>query len=54
MSSSEEEKVWRLKGGVMECKYVGYRKRGDKEMIVELTFTFDGEEHNPRIVGKPY
>ena len=48
----KREKVWKLKGGTMVVKYVGYKKRGDHEMIVELSFTFDGEESNPRIVGK--
>ena len=36
----------------MDCKYVGYKKRGDREMICELSFTFDEDDTNPRIVGK--
>ena len=59
MSSGEDEpspkkkmKVLKLKGGVMTVRYVGYRSRGDKEMIVELEFCFDSDPLNPKIVGE--
>ena len=32
----KREKVWKLKGGEMLCKYVGYKKRGDREMIAKV------------------
>ena len=48
----KREKVWKLKGGEMLCKYVGYKKRGDREMIAELQFTFEKDPACPRIVGK--
>ena len=58
MSESDDEnntknktKVWKLKGGVMVVRYVGYKNRGDKEMILELEFTFDKDPTMPRIVG---
>ena len=48
----KRERVLELKGGSMEVKYVGYKKRGDREMIMELCFTFEGEESIPKIVGR--
>ena len=58
MSSAEDEpspkkklKVLKLQGGVMAVRYVGYKSRGDKEMIVELEFCFDSDPLNPKIVG---
>ena len=58
MSSAEDEpspkkkmKVLKLQGGVMVVRYVGYKSRGDKEMIVELEFCFDSDPLNPKIVG---
>ena len=46
-----KDKLWKLEGGVMVCRYVGYKKRDDREMIIELEFTFDSDPANPRIVG---
>ena len=48
--NKKTEKIFKLQGGDMVCRYVGYRKRGDREMVIELQFTFDGDT-NPRIVG---
>ena len=48
---TKKEKHLKLKGGNMVVRYVGYKKRGDKEMIIELEFEIDGE-NNTRIVGR--
>ena len=50
----EEEKVWALVGGEMSVVYVGYKKPGDKEMVIELQFIFDDQPENPRTVELPY
>ena len=49
-----EEKVWALAGGEMSVVYVGYKKPGDKEMVVELEFIFDNQPDSPRTVELPY
>ena len=49
-----EEKVWALAGGEMSVMYVGYRKPGDKEMVIELEFIFDDQPESPRTVELPY
>ena len=51
-TEKKKDKLWKLEGGVMVCRYVGYKKRGDREMIIELEFTFDSDPTNPRIVGR--
>ena len=30
----KKDKLWKLEGGVMVCRYVGYKKRGDREMMM--------------------
>jgi hypothetical protein len=49
--SKKKDKLWKLEGGVMVCRYVGYKKWGDRERIIELEFTFNNDLTNPRIVG---
>ena len=51
-NASQGGKIWKLAGGVMSVIYVGLKKPGDKEMIVELEFLFDHDVDNPRTVGK--
>ena len=62
MSSADEQefpptqpppgKKLKLKDGSLAVRYIGYKNRGDTEMIMEIEFIFDKEPSNPRIVGK--